>query len=556
MYKTGTTSFGKAMRNFGLRSFFGPWETVKEDIKGNSSWDFDAIQFLDKYSNDLIKLIENFDAFNDYPFMFIYEWLAKKYPDSLFVFLERDPLSLAKSDILMWERFNVVPWKIPDKKKFIDRYNNHKEKVLNFFENNNQYDFIRCNVKNNHDLKLIYEKIGTSKYIYAEKKHMQWPRANIGTYSKLGITKLRTKNVLIYFLKKIKLYSFTIILLKPFEILFKIFLRLFSFILLSPSFLLESIVDSLDLISDFTTEISMKISDISNEIKEERNLRIFKNSEENKKTNKIKQLNFLKNKVYNPSYSSWKFFKELSTPYIVSIPNNKKRCEITFNHLKNLGLNPKISYGVTPRNINNHLSYENQIPLSKSKPTQTACLISHLLTIHQALNESKSNYIFIVEDDTRLFPDPLITGLKNLFTKPVLSRWDVLQLEHHSKNAYWAHQKTRPMSLVQRWQREWYGCSAYILKRNYAEKFLSKFYRDRKKPKFDLTPAYTFGRHLVIDQLVYDMGDSLSFTFPLSTQTNLNDESSIGYEDEVITNKIQAELLTIREWKRFASYLF
>ena len=100
----------------------------------------------------------------------------------------------------------------------------------------------------------------------------------------------------------------------------------------------------------------------------------------------------------------------------------------------------------------------------------------------------------------------------------------------------------------------WLQCLYF--KRHYAEKFLSKFYKDKKLPLFDLTTAYTYGRHLVIDQLVYDMGDSLSFTFPLSTQTNIDAESSIGYSNSIILDKIQAEMLAIKEWKRFSSYLF
>ena len=85
---------------------------------------------------------------------------------------------------------------------------------------------------------------------------------------------------------------------------------------------------------------------------------------------------------------------------------------------------------------------------------------------------------------------------------------------------------------------------------------MSKFYKDKSKPLFDLTTAYTFNRHLVIDALVYDMGDALSFTFPLSTQTNISDASSIGYQDKTIEDKVQAEFLTIKEWRRFAAYLF
>ena len=79
-----------------------------------------------------------------------------------------------------------------------------------------------------------------------------------------------------------------------------------------------------------------------------------------------------------------------------------------------MGLNPTVNLGVTPRNINKHLDLHNYLPLSRSA-NQTACLISHLLTIHKALKETKSAYIFIVEDDTRLFPDPLITGLKSFY---------------------------------------------------------------------------------------------------------------------------------------------
>ena len=555
MYKTGTTSFGRAMDDVGLKSFFGPWSKVKEGIEGDSSWNFKEKNFITKYSDDLVNLISKYDAFNDYPFMFIYKWLAITYPDALFVFLERDPSELAKSDLLMWERHGVVPWNLPKKEKFIKRYINHRKNLLKFFKENKQYDFITCNVKNNSDLKLIYDKIGSSKYLYSEKKHITWPRANIGKYTALEILNIRLRNISKHFLKKFKLYKITRIIIKPVKFLFSLLIKLISLIRYIPSYFLEILENLFEICSDALTFQSIKFSDISSEIKNFKDFKILKKSKP-KSSIKKKHIDFLRNKVYSPSYSSWKFFKELNNPYVVSIPNNKERCKITCEHLINLGLNPRVNLGVTPRNINNFLDIQNNLPLGKSRPTQIACLVSHLLTIHKALKETKGKYIFILEDDTRLFPDPLITGLKNLFTKPVLSRWDILQLEHHNKVAFWSHYKHRQITLVQRWQREWYGCSAYILKRQYAEKFLSKFYKDKSKPLFDLTSAHTFNRHLVIDALVYDMGDALSFTFPISTQTNISDESSIGYQDKVIYDKVQAELLTIKEWRRFASYLF
>jgi hypothetical protein len=188
MFKTGTTSFGQAMTNLGLRSFTGPWVPPGDAFE---SWDFDESLFLSQYGQSLQDLILKYDTFNDYPFMFLYEWLAEMYPDAVFVLLYRDPMAVAISDRLMWERYGIVFWKVPRAQRFIDRYMAHIARVRSFFSSNPNLTYLECSVSSDEDFAMLCRVLA----IDDSSQTMGWPHTNKGTYSKTYMLKIRVRNV-------------------------------------------------------------------------------------------------------------------------------------------------------------------------------------------------------------------------------------------------------------------------------------------------------------------------------------------------------------------------
>lgn len=140
MFKTGTTTLGRSLEELKFNVFNGPWIT-KGEIYYNP-WNPNISNFLN-YKDYIVKKVELYDAFQDYPFMYIYPLLDKWFPGSLFIYTERDPVEVANSDRAMWLRNGVSLWKIPPKRSFIERYQKHQDEVLNYFAERN--DFLRIN---------------------------------------------------------------------------------------------------------------------------------------------------------------------------------------------------------------------------------------------------------------------------------------------------------------------------------------------------------------------------------------------------------------------------
>ncbi|AFZ44908.1 hypothetical protein PCC7418_2772 [Halothece sp. PCC 7418] len=140
MFKTGTTTLGRALSNLGFSVFNGPWITEGEIY--NNAWNPNLHHF-EKYKKSIIEKVEAYDAFADYPFMYIYPLLDQWFPGSLFIYTERNPYEVAHSDRAMWLRNGEPLFKIPPTRRFVERYNQHRQEVLSYFEG--REDFLRVN---------------------------------------------------------------------------------------------------------------------------------------------------------------------------------------------------------------------------------------------------------------------------------------------------------------------------------------------------------------------------------------------------------------------------
>ncbi len=128
MFKTGTTSMGRAFEILGFKTLNGPWT---EDNLIYDPWYKNSEKWKDNY--DLIRYkTTEFDAFQDYPWMFLYKELDKWYPDAKFILTVRDAEKVAESDLNMFRKYNK---ELPQKQPYIDRYNTHYKSVTEHFKN-------------------------------------------------------------------------------------------------------------------------------------------------------------------------------------------------------------------------------------------------------------------------------------------------------------------------------------------------------------------------------------------------------------------------------------
>ena len=169
MYKTGTTSLGLAFEQLGLRTFHGGKPVLDLGMDG-FSWSSEAFASQRQQICNLVKL---YDAFEDFPFMWIYREMHEDFPDARFVLLERDSSKVAQSDINMWKQLGRSP--VPPAQAFIDRYERHREAVLNYFGDSDQLLVMRLGTGNE------WEEL--SDFLQLPKPlNCPFPRANVRSY--------------------------------------------------------------------------------------------------------------------------------------------------------------------------------------------------------------------------------------------------------------------------------------------------------------------------------------------------------------------------------------
>src|SRR5882762_4068569 len=95
MFKTGTTSLGEALELLGYRHNAEEWY---HGLVLDDPWYTDP----ERWAACLPAIIERalqFDAFEDYPWMYVYREMDQAFPDARFVYTARDPGRLAESHI-------------------------------------------------------------------------------------------------------------------------------------------------------------------------------------------------------------------------------------------------------------------------------------------------------------------------------------------------------------------------------------------------------------------------------------------------------------------------
>jgi hypothetical protein len=141
MFKTGTTSMGRALEILGYHTLNGPW--WPNGIMLADPW-YERPEEWKRYDAVIRSQAEKYDAFQDYPWMYCFKECDRWFPGSKFILTLRDPDQVAESDIRMWRKVNVPADQIPPRSKFISRYNAHYESVARYFAGRN--DLLTINI--------------------------------------------------------------------------------------------------------------------------------------------------------------------------------------------------------------------------------------------------------------------------------------------------------------------------------------------------------------------------------------------------------------------------
>ena len=186
MFKTGTTTLGRALSNLGFSVFNGPW-TTEGEIYCNT-WNPNLNHFKD-YKKSILEKVEAYDAFADYPFMYIYPLLDQWFPGSLFIYTERDPYAVAHSDRAMWLRKGKPLFSIPPTRDFVERYDRHQHEVLKYFAG--RKDFLKVNWASGNG----WEKL--CDFLNCPVPNHPFPHRNPGSYTIKQELKLATSEILV-----------------------------------------------------------------------------------------------------------------------------------------------------------------------------------------------------------------------------------------------------------------------------------------------------------------------------------------------------------------------
>ncbi len=137
MFKTGTTSLGRALEILGYRSRYRFWPLLSDR---DAYFELDTRQWQ-PFEAQIREAADRFDAFADAPWLYLYRELDGWYPGSRFVLtLRRDAEAAVESDLEMWLRLRIGGIdRDPDRvasirARMLERYRRHRQNVEAYFE--------------------------------------------------------------------------------------------------------------------------------------------------------------------------------------------------------------------------------------------------------------------------------------------------------------------------------------------------------------------------------------------------------------------------------------
>jgi len=170
MFKTGITSIAQALQKLGYRVFRGPWWNGEIQI---DNWNKHPEKWKMYYDKIDIK-VNGHDAFSDYPFMYIYEYLDKKFPDSQFILTSRNVDSVIKSTLNQMSKNHKKMAVNEVKEKIKNRYMCHQNMTKIYFAT--KKNLLIMNLEKGDG----WQKL--CKFLNKSQPSMKFPHENRGVY--------------------------------------------------------------------------------------------------------------------------------------------------------------------------------------------------------------------------------------------------------------------------------------------------------------------------------------------------------------------------------------
>ena len=172
MFKTGTKSLGAALQILGYNGTYRPWFVLKDAQGRGDNW-YRNPELWAQYFKTVKARADQFNAFSDAPWIFLYKQLDVWYPGSKFILtIRKDAESQACSDLNQWRNKTNKP----SIQQFIHRYKKHNKMVLDYFKDRTDL-LIMCFETGDGWKKLC-------KFLDKPIPKVNFPHINKGSYRK------------------------------------------------------------------------------------------------------------------------------------------------------------------------------------------------------------------------------------------------------------------------------------------------------------------------------------------------------------------------------------
>jgi hypothetical protein len=171
MFKTGTSSLGEALELLGYRHSAEEWY---HGVLFDDPWNTQPERWS-PYIPAIVERARKFEAFQDYPWMYVYREMDQTFPGSRFVYTMRDPDRLAESNINHLKSRGHPEELLPSREKVIDRYLKHQAAVFEYFAGREH--LVRLDWEAGDGWKKLCEFLGEPV------PEVPFPHANKGRYS-------------------------------------------------------------------------------------------------------------------------------------------------------------------------------------------------------------------------------------------------------------------------------------------------------------------------------------------------------------------------------------